>query len=86
MAHREWKQTRELELRQLRRKQQKTTYELKKMEGVREKQDIVLRRKNEEVATARRRVKDLERQHTGSECNRRLSTVKEGVPWRGRAG
>ena len=49
VAHREWKQERELELRQLRRRQQKTQYELTKMEGVREKQDNIIKRKNEEV-------------------------------------
>jgi hypothetical protein len=61
VQHREWKQARELELRQLRRKQQKTQFELSKLENVREKQDIVLKRKHEEVAAAHRRVKEMER-------------------------
>lgn len=61
VQHREWKQARELELRQLRRKQQKTQFELTKLENVREKQDIVLKRKHEEVAAAHRRVKEMER-------------------------
>ena len=60
VQHREWKQKRELELRQLRRKQQKTQFELTKLENVREKQDIVLKRKHEEVAAAHRRVKEME--------------------------
>eukprot|EP01043_Picozoa_sp_COSAG02_P011411 COSAG02_NODE_419_length_22613_cov_22.994492_25_plen_786_part_00 len=61
VQHRDWKQKRELELRQLRRKQQKTQFELTKLENVREKQDIVLKRKHEEVAAAHRRVKEMER-------------------------
>ncbi len=49
LAHREWKQAREVELRQLRKKQQRTQYELSKVEAVREKQEVVLKRKHEEV-------------------------------------
>ena len=59
--HREWKQKQELELRQLRRQQQKTQFELTKLENVREKQEIVLKRKHEEVAAAKKRVKELDR-------------------------
>ena len=59
--HREWKQKQELELRQLRRTQQKTQFELTKLENVREKQEIVLKRKHEEVAAAKKRVKELDR-------------------------
>ena len=59
--HREWKQKQELELRLLRRQQQKTQFELTKLENVREKQEIVLKRKHEEVAAAKKRVKELDR-------------------------
>eukprot|EP01052_Picozoa_sp_SAG31_P012435 SAG31_NODE_728_length_12522_cov_13.320534_2_plen_597_part_00 len=65
VAHREWKNERELELRQMRRKHQKTQYELTKLENKSERTENVLRRKNEEVASVHRRLKEMERNHSG---------------------
>ena len=70
LAHREWKQAREVELRQLRKKQQRTQYELSKVEAVREKQEVVLKRKHEEVAAAHRRVKEMEKQSVKSRAGK----------------
>jgi kinesin family protein 4/21/27 len=69
VAHREWKTERELELRQLRRKQQKTQYELSKLEGKSSKQEAVLRRKHEDLASAQRRIKEMERSNSGRRGN-----------------
>ncbi|GLD93588.1 hypothetical protein PINS_up002180 [Pythium insidiosum] len=78
-AHRKQKRDQDLKILQLKRQDQRKQYELQKLSALHAKQNSVLKRKNEEIAAANKRMRTLVEQRQSAQQQRAVSKQKLNV-------